>query len=345
MERRIQYLELEVEALKRSVVCAENEKQQTALLLKTRTAELQEAQVYLNKVDDTSDSEVVRCVADLNSGIFQAAAAIADAFHVLCRGDQNAESIEQASVRLGSSALVSATLLNAVRSFDHVGDSIVMQTTLQALIATYLKWLSSSWDFHVAARPSLLEQMYSEIREKEPQSVSGRWRALSRLHVKAFLAGDVERQQVGEGILAEHVTDVLLACGVLTPPQTLLCNVKSSFAPALHEAVRLALRLQKTTGEMIVSRDLSVVVAPVDAVFDPALMVDQWAPPAKGNFCPIQPHPVLCTTQLGLVREERREGCDGTGVVVEKTVLMKPTVVLASMLSELWNEHINTVMP
>ena len=123
-------------------------------------------------------------------------------------------------------------------------------------------------------------------------------------------------------------------------PQALLDDVKKSFGCKLQEPVRLALQLQEMIGEMIVSRDLSVVVAPVDAPFDPALMVDEWAHPTKGRSSPVQPHPVLCTTQLGLIREEVRAEGDETGMVVENTVLLRPTVVLASMLEKLWDERL-----
>ena len=123
-------------------------------------------------------------------------------------------------------------------------------------------------------------------------------------------------------------------------PQALLDDVKKSFGRKLQEPVRLALQLQEMTGEMIVSRDLSVVVAPVDAPFDPDLMVDEWVHPTKGKSGPVQPHPVLCTTQLGLIREEVRAEGDGTGMVVENTILLKPTVVLASMFEELWDDNI-----
>ena len=164
MERQIRDLEVEVAEGKRAVRLAENEKRQTALLLKTRTAELQEAHVYLDKVDDTSDCEVMRCVANLNSAIFQAAAAIADSFHKRCRISQDAEVVVQANVRLNDTELLCEPLLNAIQSFDHVGDPIVMQTALQALAATYLQWLCSTWDFLFGDGPSLLEQTYSKIR-------------------------------------------------------------------------------------------------------------------------------------------------------------------------------------
>ena len=106
----------------------------------------------------------MHCVANLNSGIFQVAAAIADSFHKRCRTSPDAEVVVQANVRLNDSELLCEPLLNAVQSFEHVGDSIVMQTTLQALTTTYLHWLCSTWDFRFEAGPSLLEQTYSKIR-------------------------------------------------------------------------------------------------------------------------------------------------------------------------------------
>ncbi|TBU42058.1 hypothetical protein BD309DRAFT_217318 [Dichomitus squalens] len=335
-DREYRSLEGEVQELKRAALLASGEKQKIELLLKTRTAELQEAQVYLDKTDDTSDSEVMRCVTNLNSGIFQTAATIADAVHGLCEVDQNVQVIEEARAQLAAHdpALLPSPLLHAIQHHNHAEDPIILQIALQALVTTYLRWLCNTWDF----RPGVqLEHLYASIQQNEPQSVAGRWRALTRVHVKTLSAGDVQLQQEGEKVLVTLIRDVLLACGV---PQTPLDDVNTRFGSAIDDVVRLALEFQKMSGEMIISRDLTVTIAPIDAVFDPALMDDEWGRPAKGKRHQILTDPILCTTRLGLTRQERRDGSDGDGAVFYETTLIKPTVVLTSMLDELYNEHV-----
>ncbi|EJF61939.1 hypothetical protein DICSQDRAFT_169517 [Dichomitus squalens LYAD-421 SS1] len=342
-DREYRSLEGEVQELKRAALLASGEKQKIELLLKTRTAELQEAQFYLDKTDDTSDSEVMRCVTNLNSGIYQTAATIADVFDGLCGVDQNVQVMEEARAQLAAHdpALLPSPLLHAIQHHNHAEDPVILQIALQALVTAYLRWLCNTWDFCGGRGSGVqLKHLYTSIQQSEPQSVAGRWRALSRVHVRALSAGDVQLQQEGEDDLAKHIVTVLLACGVPAVPQTLLDDMNTRFGSAIGDVVHLALEFQKMSGEMIVSRDLTVTIAPIDAVFDPALMDDEWGRPAKGKRHQILTDPILCTTRLGLTRQERRDGSDGDGAVFYETTLIKPTVVLTSMLDELYNEHV-----
>ena len=130
--------------------------------------------------------------------------------------------------------------------------------------------------------------------------------------------------------LAKLLAEVLLACGVSGTLESVSDAVKKSFGLALQEIAELALKFQRTAGELVVSRDLIAVVMTPDTDFDPAAMDDEWADPKQ----PIgkSTEYVLCTTQLGLVREEVKEG------VVHSILLVKPKVVLRSMLERLWDE-------
>lgn len=124
-----------------------------------------------------------------------------------------------------------------------------------------------------------------------------------------------------------------------------------SFSEALHEISRLALDFQRVTGESIVSRDLFAVVARNGAIFDPNRMTDEWADPRRSKrSVDTRPLAVLCTTQLGLIREEivrskaAVEGGDEQWEVTS-TVLIKPRVVLTTMLEELQNEQVRARTP
>ncbi len=161
---------------------------------------------------------------------------------------------------------------------------------------------------------------------------------MSRTHLKAFLGDEQERQSRGEVELAEKLTDILLICGVPGTRQRLLAEVTSVFSESLHEIVRLALEFQRVTGENIISRDLSADVAKPGRSFDPERMVDEWADP-KRHHRVLQSPPVLCTTQLGLLRRETQpgtsSGAGGISLVVSSTLLLKPHVVLVTMLDDL----------
>lgn len=126
-----------------------------------------------------------------------------------------------------------------------------------------------------------------------------------------------------------------MACRISAVPQTLYEDVVTQFGSSVHHLVRLALEFQKMSGETIVSRDFSVVTMQADAIFDISVMTDEWEHPTKRKSRQIPADSVLCTTQLGLVRQERRDGNDEAGAGVTETILLKPKVVLTSMLGEL----------
>ncbi len=151
-----------------------------------------------------------------------------------------------------------------------------------------------------------------------------------------FLADERERQQTASDTLLRHITDILLVSGIAVAPQDLRTEVERSHADGLREVVRQSLEFQRITGEGIISRDLLIVATNLGEPFDPSRMVDEWADP-KG----FDHHPVLCTTQLGLVREERKATGSGDGEEgIVTVILLKPKVVLTSLLEELWNEQV-----
>lgn len=162
---------------------------------------------------------------------------------------------------------------------------------------------------------------------------------MSRKYLKTSLADDTDRQHATIQDLLDCTTDILLASGIGTPRHDLRNEVKLSYADTLREVVRQALEFQRITGERIISRDLIVTVAP-EGPFDPSCMVDAWLEP-KSASDPIDSHPVLCTTLLGLVREERKAGeGEGDKEGIAAVVLLKPKVVLTSLLDELRNEQV-----
>ncbi|KAI1793702.1 hypothetical protein LXA43DRAFT_1092493 [Ganoderma leucocontextum] len=337
-EHRAKHSEASVAQLSRELRRSQAELQKTTALLDTRSAELRDAQAYLCRLDDVADTEVLQLVDSVNSRVFQAAANIADAFKPRYGEQKDAEVSQEAAARLRG--LLNDDLLHALGSIDHTEDPLVVQTVLQAAMVSYTRWLCVTWNFHLGDPPCLLQEVYHVIRRTEQQSIAGRWRALSRTYVKTFFADDATRQRIATDGLLDHITDILLASGICMPQQDLRMEMEGSYADALREVVHLSLEFQRITGERIISRDLLVVTANPGAPFDPSRMVDEWAEP-KSARRHIEPHPVLCTTQLGLVREERKAAEEAGGEEgISAVVLLKPKVVLKSLLDELWNEQV-----
>lgn len=175
----------------------------------------------------------------------------------------------------------------------------------------------------------------------EVPSVAGRWRALCRKNVKALLSTSEKREAVAHRALAEHVADILFACGVPQPHGELLSDgILRRFGGAFRDIARLALEFQSIVGEQVVSRDLFAVDAEAGAPFDPRRMIDDWAGP-KESPSPASPEGwVLGATQLGLVVEKGSAGIEDG---VDSVVLLKPKVVLSTALEDLWKEQVKSV--
>ncbi|KAM5545782.1 hypothetical protein V8D89_000820 [Ganoderma adspersum] len=329
-EDRVNHLQAALAQSRQELRRTNDELQGTVALLDRRSAELRDAQAYLSRPDDVADGEVLRLVEGINSRVFQAAANIADAFQ--SRYGEQRDIPQEAVARVQH--LFGDSLLSTLFSIDHSGDSLGVQTVLQAIMVFHTRWLCATWDFNVTGRRKVLQNIYHLIRRTEQQSVAGRWRALSRTYVKMFLEDNADRERRDVGALVRDITDILLVCGIAATPQDLRTEVESSYANALRELVHLSLEFQRITGEAIISRDLLILVPRPGEPFDPSGMVDEWTDPRAPND--YDAHPVLCTTQLGLVREEKTatEGAGGEEGIVTVT-LLKPKVVLTSFLEEL----------
>ncbi|TFK78528.1 hypothetical protein K466DRAFT_560463 [Polyporus arcularius HHB13444] len=310
--------------LQRANAHLEKERRIIAAMLETRTSELKEAQAFLTKADDVPDSEVLRAVDALNSKIFQTAASIAEASQFRY-GSEDVDAAEHAARKLERDGWLGAHVLSALRSIDHTNDSVLVQTALQASMTMYVRWLAMSWDLGYYDPEGLLHKLYSEVRRRVPQSVAGRWRAICRESAKVIAGvGNAEQERHAKK-LARLAADVLVACRVPGPYEAVYSAVRKVFASPLREIAERTLDFQQISGEIILSCDLIAVVVVPETVFDPTTMDDEWGNPKTSPSA----GQVLCTTQLGLTREEKKaEG-------IQTTLLRKPKVVLRSMLEQL----------
>lgn len=151
---------------------------------------------------------------------------------------------------------------------------------------------------------------------------------MARVAFRAMTTGESGVEQHAKGI-AKSIKYVLCACGATQSgtPSEVYESIKNDFKSALQETIRLALEFQRISGERIVSRDLLVVGVDGEACFDPAAMEDEWTDPKNPSSA--ASGDVLCTTQIGLVREEKKAG------KIERVVLVKPKVALTGMLQHM----------
>ena len=351
-EKQVSGAEDRINHLQAALSQSRQELQGTVALLDRRSAELRDAQAYLSRPDDVADGEVLALVERINSIIFQTAANIADTFRPRYGEQQDPRVVQEPAERVRN--LFGDDLLHALCSVDHSDEALAVQIALQAVMVFYTRWRSDTWDFNVAGHQHVLQDVYRFIRRAgtyftafgrdsdtdenpEQQSVAGRWRALSRTYVKMLVKNDADPERNDVGVLALHIADILLVRGVAAGPQDLRTEVGSSYADALREIVHLSLEFQRITGEGIISRDLLMLAPRSGKPFDPSRMINECADPKNARHGD-DTYPVLCTTQLGLVREEKKATEGGGKEATTAVVLLKPKIVLTSFLDELQSD-------
>ncbi|KAI1793712.1 hypothetical protein LXA43DRAFT_885202 [Ganoderma leucocontextum] len=314
--------------LERAHAHVEKERRSTAALLQARTAELREARSFLTKEDAVEDSEVLHLVETLNARIARTADKIAHGPHFHFGSSEDTLKVQKATKRLERYAWIPpsliSTLRSTLRSTGRTNDPSMIRTSLQAGMTMYTRWLATSWDLGVLDSRGLLAGIYLSIREREPQSIAGKWRALCRTHVKSLLdTGEAQTRRLFE-TLSIIVADILVVCGAAGTWDGISGMVVHEFETELHEVVDLALRFQWTAGECVLLRDFVVFVADSDATYDwtrmekEAVLLD--APSAQASF-----GRVLCTTHLGLMLETKVGGGNEDGGT---TILLKAKVIL-----------------
>ncbi|KAI0704711.1 hypothetical protein C8Q76DRAFT_683739 [Earliella scabrosa] len=323
----------------------ERERREIEDALRRRTSELQDAQRYLAPVNDIADQELLHIVGRLNATALQTAATVADAFENRYGGRQGVyetgAAMEAAMelMRAGFLGDILPGTLQHAAKHRHVSTTALVQVTLQGTLMAYVNELCTTWSSH-HRDVTIVKELYDRIKEHEPQSVSGRWRALSHTYLKT-LTGDGDEGPVPDRYkrrLLELLTTILLSCYVPVPGDELLDEVRQQCWKAVDEITTTALRLRGLMGAKILSRDISLIFAPSGIPFDDATMADDNARDVadgmrrSGGL-------VLCTTQLGLIREERHR----TENEIRRVVLLKPQVTLWNAFPEIWNEKDNTI--
>ncbi|KAI8977712.1 hypothetical protein BD414DRAFT_379910, partial [Trametes punicea] len=291
--------------LERALSQARTERTNLTALLDTRTAELKEAQTYLSKVDDISDSEVLHLLEHLNSQIFQTAAKIANDLQSSYGTQTNGVVRKEAVGRLEKSTMIGPDLPRFLYICEHQRDPILVQIALQALLATYLYYLAAPWSTWIERRLAFLQSIYAEMCKHEPQSVFGRWRTMTLTYMRAVLPGKTLDPSVSARRLAEEVSDVLLACGIEGSIEDTGDLVRQRYGKGLRALTAQALDFRQIVGVRIMSGDLHPLIVWPNDPFAQEWMEDEWKDPKDpSSIAPSRAH-VCCTTTLGLVRKEQ----------------------------------------
>ncbi|KAI6018517.1 hypothetical protein PISMIDRAFT_677258 [Pisolithus microcarpus 441] len=253
---------------------AKTENDETKRRLEEKANELKGAQAFLKHANKLSGAEVISLVNDLNSEVFQGAASMVDTLE-----------FERASRRMDDAAWKRATgatsktigeeltqALIAKRGKDKDDyDPILVRYALQTCLIVCCSKICKSWAPE-EENSQFLRSVYSEIQKKEDQVVAGRWRALTRAHIRETRNPEAETKQIIRELCA-----VLIVAGCSDK------ELSTELEKDLSEITALAMGVRTAIGESITSMDLEPYIPRLGETFDAALMEEEDGSQAQGK--------------------------------------------------------------
>ncbi|KZP25915.1 hypothetical protein FIBSPDRAFT_732978 [Athelia psychrophila] len=317
----------EAKVLRAELTSVRAQLESTLKLLDDRTRELKGAQPFLTKTDSLSGAEAIGLVQALNADIFQLAAFMSDSFQASTKKtpaneDPKGAHHHRMKDHLGDQLIVSLT------SWPHTDDPTVLQMALQCYLAKMSRDITSSWTFDGSS--SVLVRLYEQVRNAEDQAVAGRWRALSRSHLRHLSAGGNDALPRIRKFICGGLADILISAKCQISPLGAAEALTGRFGDRIYAIIDAALSIHRIFGEEITSGDFQIVTWQGGVVFDPKLMEDTASDdPSYG-----EKSIVLCTTEMGLIKESR-EVKGGQRATETVTTLLKPKVALESVLAQI----------
>ncbi|KAI5116260.1 hypothetical protein M0805_008165 [Coniferiporia weirii] len=325
-----------------------NEARRTA---EERRQELRSMEHFLTKSDRWAGSDLVQAVKDINSEILQFAAAASEGFPAPAAprkpspaksgsgssapssgtatpvsSPSRRKALERVAARFGSK------MRQCLEQRDHAQDPTILQYALQACVCQCIAHAVSSFCFGSTGKlESHLSKIYQHMHSSEPQPTSSRWRALTHAHIRA-LSPNLDNIAVTE------VTDTalrgvanVLSAGGFGEVEALLTRASTRHRAQLRRIAELANRLAFVLREGTMSTDFQPLFVESVREFSPLTMenVYEGYGPSKGR--------VLCTTEVGLqcLTNKGKDGKDFSPQTIERRVVLKPRVVLESIVQVL----------
>ncbi|KZP05600.1 hypothetical protein FIBSPDRAFT_842868 [Athelia psychrophila] len=293
--------------------------------LEDRTRELKGMQPFLTKADSLSAPEAIGLVQALNADIFQLAAFMSDSFEAATTetpaetpADEDSKGAHRIKGLLGDQLMASLT------SWPHTDDPTVLQMALQCYLVQMSRRITSDWTFDGSS--PVLSKLYEQIHNSEDQAVAGRWRALSRSHLRHLRTGGNDALPGIRKFICGGLADILISAKCQPSPLGVVEALIGKFGDRIYAIIDAALNISRILGEEITSDDFEIVTCQAGVTFDPSWMEDDASDGLEKSI-------VLCTTEMGLSRESRE--VKGGQIAEVITLLLKPKVALESVLAQI----------
>ncbi|TBU25279.1 hypothetical protein BD311DRAFT_764971 [Dichomitus squalens] len=272
------------------------------------------------------DDVVLSMVRTLNFEISEVASQVTNAFRVTDTPDHDNVNLAFERAR----EAVGPVMAELLESIQHQDDPIIVDIALKADMVGFAAEVASAWDFQHQSR-SVFTGLYKQMRRSESQSVCGQWRSRARKYSKQRLYNSRDLVPGFSHQLAERIADLLTVAGGSSAAE----DIHAAYAPHLETIIRTALDLQRITGEEVVACDYEVLTARFDEIFDSEQMEDIYNGEIAATGPPGTVPRVLSTADLGLRRSQKVADAVDDDDGVTTTMLLKPKVVLDTVVYEL----------
>lgn len=298
--------------------------EQTLSLLDSRTKELRSAEVFLTKADSLSGADIISMLNSLNSEIYQTAALVAESYDFLPKTEisEPDQDMTRMETDLRITHIIGSRMVELLKSTHHHEDPTLLQIAFQVGMAAYSNKMISAWDFDDPAGERLLGWTYRRLRSQEEQTISGRWRALTRAYVRQTDSGRAST------CFVDALVNILITAGAHEKRKELQDLVTSRYSQRINLIVKNVQAVRKAIGEDITSCDFTLLFVEQDKPYDPSQMEDSFGQ----GILPDSKNPVLCTTDLGLSRSAKMPGKVDE---YQQTVMLRPKIVLRSGMDEM----------
>lgn len=316
---------------------------QTHRLLSSKTSELQGLKDFLTTTDMYSDADIIAMIGRLNSEILQVSAFMADSFgSEYTKTRLNVGSEETASAQAWVITTLGEKMVHLLKSTEHGEDQTLIQTALQATMVSGSEVTVRSWPLEQLQTCHCLPAIFQRIRQTgkhplvdcspvyspfvnaESPSVSGRWRALTRANMLEQRSDMVSHATQS---LADAIAKVLVVAGWKEGLSQMNDKVMKKFGERLTTVASSAVSLNKVMGQDLTSAEFYPLMVRHGHPFVHDVMEDALGEPTMGAQSIIGR--VLCTTDLGLLRQEKVSNGD-----VNTATLLKAKVALDSYFDD-----------
>ncbi|KAF5356465.1 hypothetical protein D9757_012468 [Collybiopsis confluens] len=323
----------ELSASREDVQRVQETLRQTQTLLDIRTSELRVSEAFLSRSDRFAGADVTKMIETLNFEIHQTASLMADEFspQLKLSGGPGAmvPSVNEQGVGVHEAAVVHTEdilgegVAKMLQTFNHREDGILLQIAFQASMCAFTEWIMDSWCYHQRESEveAVLQEIYELLRETEEQSVSARWRILTRKYVRQLFP-PVEQPSLTYHIFAA-CANILITAGLHESEQQLMDTLAARFSKQIADLVDRAIHLNNVIGDDVTSCEFVPIYCTPDVIFDPGTMEAPYSTGITGQ----ESDKIMCTTDLGLLRAEKVQGEERTW---HNSILLKPKIIMAA---------------